>query len=189
MRERPVLRSDTRRDRAARPAPRLYGSVWQHVTLTYDYCIPPICVRGGGRPPERLAMQFMRVLQMYEVLCHRCALGLEPAMPDLRGDDWPDDAMILRYELWCERLTSDHALHQRWVGRSSEWLQRYCSCFRGLLAMERELCGDFQCGRYHEQLLLTCRIFRVAMATPSLVPHIDPLPNLPNYVYPDPRYL
>ena len=133
-------------------------------------------------------MQLIRVLQLFEGLCHRCALGLEPFMPDLLGDDWPDAAMVVRYERWCERLTSDHAWHRRWVGGSSEWLQRYCSCFRELLAMERELCGGCQCGRFHDQLLLTCRIFRVAMATPSLVPHIDPLPNLPNYVYPDPRY-
>ena len=67
------------------------------------------------------------------------------------------------------------------------WLQMYSCCFRGLMEMECELCGNGE-GRYYQQLFGTYRYFRVAMANPSLVPHIDPLPNQPNYVYPDPRY-
>ena len=105
MRERPVLRSDTALARVSRPAPRRYGSVWQHVKLTYDDALPTICVRGGGRPSEGLFLQYLRAQQLFEVLCHRCALGLEPSMPDLRGDDWPGDAMTFKYERWCERLS------------------------------------------------------------------------------------
>ena len=111
-----MLRSDTSRAVAARSASRVYGAAFQHVTLTYDCIVPARFVRFGKSPPDCLVMQLIRVLQLFEVLCHRCALGLEPLMPDLRGDDWPDDAMIVRYERWCERLCSALPWHRRWMG-------------------------------------------------------------------------
>ena len=190
MGDRAVLRSDTSRDAAACTPARVYGAAFARVTLTYD-CIarvPSLLVRYGSAPPDCLVLQLIRVLQLFEVLCHRCALGLEPSMPDLRGGDWPDAAMVSRYERWCERLTSDHGRHRRWAEGSSEWLKRYGSCFKELLRMERDSIGGCQCSRFSDQLFLTFHIYRVAVATPSLVPHIDPLPNLPNYVFPDPRY-
>ena len=55
------------------------------------------------------------------------------------------------------------------------------------MAMERELCGNGE-AQYYQHLFASYRYFRLAMADPSLVPHIDPVPNFPNYVYPDPRY-
>ena len=146
---------------------------WRRVAFSYSQfgldAFPP---RLYG---EAICLQYIRLQQLFEVLCYQHLFGFEASLPDMglgMRKGWPS------WRHWCARLGSSRPWHVRWRASAplSAELKRYAAALQSLAVLVAAL-GISEDRLFRELLFFSITLFDAAHTQFPIPPRVDDIPG------------
>ena len=114
---------------------------------------------------EAVCLQYIRLQQLFEVLCYQHFFGFEASLPSVElglRKGWPS------WRHWCARLGSPRPWHVRWRSTTpmSEELKRYSEALQSFLAMLMVIPGNSEDGLFRDFLVCSLCLYDAAYVCP-----------------------